>query len=316
MKSTETDGPPGPLSLVTAGGPHPPITEGSAPGGCGPLVERPASCDIIDLTEHRFVADMFSAADPMSTDARMLECEVFKEDFNITQSEFDDAYDPYDDTSIFVSVFDRERMETVGAARIIVDGPLGLKSVNDAETDWGLSLEDMLNSRGGLENLASSWDLATLAVLPCKRQGIVSMALYQAMFRSGIPLEVTWLFSIVDVRMFRMLSDRLANMFDVWPGARPLDYVGSTCLPVYSDCLHYRQRLAQTRPGLSARLFQAKGTEGLVRFVSPNPAVNACLLGTRRTNPQDLTETSAESSKSRSKVLKRAGTDAAGSGRP
>ncbi|MFN0028694.1 MAG: hypothetical protein ACKV2O_16160 [Acidimicrobiales bacterium] len=271
MKSVETGGPLALPTLVTVGGPHLPRIHASTDGGSGAA--------LIDLRDPPFRAELLHPADPASEPARLLEAEVFRASFGVTREQFDAAYGPYDNGSLFFTVTDTRRTEVQGVARIIVDNPAGFISLNDTERTWGLTVADMQLLGAAPATLSRTWDVATLAVAPGSRQGVVSMILYQLMLRTITEIGINWLVSIQDVRVFRMLRARLNCMFEPWPSASPALYSGSVSVPVFCLAERYRTRLCVEHPDKYQRLYNATGSEDITTFVPASDEVHSLLTG-------------------------------------
>lgn len=279
MNSAETSGPVAPSSLVTVGGPHPPRIHGSTNGGAVAVINGDAAPGIIDLRDARFRVELLHPDDPKSAPARRLEADVFRSSFGLTMRQFLTAYEPYESGSLFFTVTDTRRNEAQGVARIIVENPAGFMSVDDTEKTWGLTVRDMHQLGLAPASLSRTWDVATLAVVPRSRKGVVSMALYQSMLMTLTAIGIDWLVSIQDIRVFRMLLSRLDYMFEPWPSARPKPYLGSVCVPVFCWSDLYRNRLRQQRPSMYRRLYHAAGAEGIVNFVPHGDEVHKVLTG-------------------------------------
>ena len=86
--------------------------------------------------------------DPAAELARRVEHEVFGEAFGNTPELLAEEYGPYEPASVYCCVLDHRRARPVGALRLILPGPAGLKSLVDVERGWGRSGTELLAATG------------------------------------------------------------------------------------------------------------------------------------------------------------------------
>lgn len=211
---------------------------------------------VIDLRRPRYEQVVGRRGDEVGDRARDLERLVFERSFGMSTAEHAAHYDPFDEASFFLAVLDRHDGDVVGAIRVVEPSPAGLVSAIDIGLVWGLDRDQIEHpTPGTVLPLGSTWDIATLAVLPDRRRGgIISRALYQAMCMSSREAGVrTWL-SILDLTVHRMFAwqyQRVFRAYDVEPRA----FAGSVSLPVWCDLDEYQRRLRRRAPALHTMLF-------------------------------------------------------------
>ena len=224
---------------------------------------------VIDLTDHALASD--PGTDPSSTapligfhvgrdhplaeSPRRVEGSVFDEFFGTPRRELDNSFRRYEDASEFVCVMDARNMHMLGAARVILPNEHGFKSLNDIETVWGRPPGELASP--GLERLSMhrTWDMATLAVVPGVRKGLVSATLYNLVCTASARAHVEWFVSVLDSKFYRLLQWRLKRMFSTYTDLEPQMYDGSVSIPVVCHVPRYRRRLQQIAPLLDRSLF-------------------------------------------------------------
>ena len=129
---------------------------------------------------------LFATDDRRAELARHVERVVFGESFGNTPDLLAAEYGPYEAHSIFLCVLDYRRRLPAGMVRLILpdlDGS-GLKTFDDIEPIWGVSVDELLRRSSLRMPLDRTWDFATLAVDPAYRApaaaGLVSTALLQS----------------------------------------------------------------------------------------------------------------------------------------
>jgi hypothetical protein len=157
--------------------------------------------------------------------ARACEVEVFDRTYGNTAADLEQEYGAYEDHSAFVALATQSD-EVVGIARLINPGPQGLKTVNDlSRPPWRVDGERAVRSAGA--DLARTWDVATLAVLPGRGvTPLAAAALYHGLVLATRANRVEWIVMMLDERARRLLS--MAGFVpEVIPGAAPGPYLGS-----------------------------------------------------------------------------------------
>jgi len=244
-----------------------------------PVEARPEACppddrllalsrDLMARTDRRrspFGLYLFRSDEPAAELARHVEAEVFDEAFGNTRDLMADEYGPYEGASVFCCVLDHRRGLPVGALRLILPGPAGLKSLVDVEQGWDRPAARLLAATGLDFEAGRTWDIATLAVAPGYRDGLVSQALYQGACTSARRRHVSALVTILDVRVLRLVQSRLARPFRRYEGVGSAEYLDSPAsLPVWSDFESWRGRVLHEDPVLHDVVFEGRGLEAAV----------------------------------------------------
>lgn len=212
----------------------------------------------------------FTPEAPEAELARWVEREVFNEVFGNSADMLEAEYGPYDDGTVFVVALDNRRRLPAGMLRLVLPSPAGSKSLDDIERGWGQPLGDVL-ARTGIEfPLDSLLDVVTVAVAPDYRRpatdGLVSLALYQAVAAVGVLRPCAWIVAILDLVVLALLDQTIKDPFRRFAGIEPRSYLDSPeSLPVYMDCDAYLTRLATTDPTMHGILARQTGLEAAVR---------------------------------------------------
>jgi hypothetical protein len=219
---------------------------------------------------------VLAGSDPEAELARSVERDVFYEFFGNTPELLAEEYDRYEDASLFLCAVDHERDRAAGIMRIITPSAAGFKSLDDIGRAWGEPPHEVLRRSGVELERDALWDIATLAVAPEYRGdatgGMVSLALYQALGVLATARDVRWLVAILDLVVLDLIQDRTRRVFSRFDGLEPRNYLDSPAsLPVYSDVLEYRSRVALLDRPLYELIFEGKGLEAVVSlpFASP-----------------------------------------------
>src|SRR6476646_7922731 len=94
--------------------------------------------------------------------ARDCEASVFLQQYGNTAQQWAEEYGPYDPSSAFIAITDAQG-DAVAAMRLILPGPLGLKTLADvARPPWNLDGARVARAAGMITT--RTWDVATLAV--------------------------------------------------------------------------------------------------------------------------------------------------------
>jgi hypothetical protein len=230
---------------------------------CGALVERSGS-------EQPFGTYVVASSDPASEIGRHVEREVFGDFFGNTPEMLAAEYEAYEPSSIFLCVIDQRRLVPAGVSRMLVPSAAGFKSLHDIPRVWGEDADDLIaRSDSGLD-LQRCRDVATLATSAEYRgsgtEGLVSLALYQAIIMSALQSGAPWLVAVMDLTVIELLSDRIGSPFSRYPGVQPTRYLDSPAsLPVYVDLPAYGDRLAGADEAMHGILFRGAGLEAAVR---------------------------------------------------
>jgi hypothetical protein len=236
---------------------------------------RALAADVIDRTSAKpFGVYVFASDEPGAELARHVERAVFQEAFGNSPDLLAREYGPYDRSSLFFCVVDHRRRLPAGMMRVILPsdatGPgAGSKSVHDLERVWGEPADEVFQRSGARLDRDRVWDVATLAVGADYRtvaaRGLVSLALNQALIvtlgRYGIRQVVT----ILDLAVLRLLQWQLGKPFSMLRGLAPMPYLGSgASVPVWSDLVTWRPKLAHDNPTIYDLLFEGRGIEAAV----------------------------------------------------
>jgi hypothetical protein len=230
---------------------------------CAALVERSGS-------DQPFGTYLVPSNDPAAEIGRAVERQVFGEFFGNTPEMLAEEYAPFEPSSIFLCVIDQRRLVPAGVSRSIVPSAAGFKSLHDIPRVWGADADDLIaRSESGLE-LGRCRDIATLATARDYRgagtEGLVSLALYQAIIMSSLATHAPWLVAVMDVAVIDLLSERIGSPFSKYPGVVPRRYLDSPAsLPVYVDLPAYGNRLAGADANMHSILFEGTGLEAAVR---------------------------------------------------
>ncbi|HMF03254.1 MAG TPA: hypothetical protein VKH17_00455 [Acidimicrobiia bacterium] len=228
----------------------------------------------------------FPAHEPESELARHVEREVFYEFFKNTPELLAAEYGPYEDSTLFVCVLDHRRRLPAGVIRLVLPSPAGFKSLDDVEAVWGHRLDEVLERTGMSFETDRVWDVATLAVDAEYRgratDGLVSLALYQAVAQLALRCDARWVVTILDLVVLNLVQEATSHAFERFSGVEPLRYLDSPAsLPVYCDLDAYFPRLETADPSMYEILYDGRGLEPAVRPLDLEPALAHLLPGDR-----------------------------------
>jgi hypothetical protein len=202
-------------------------------------LSAPTTQDLVRALTHqhplpgdgRFGCYLIAGTSRFSDIARSVECRVFQHFFGNTAAVMQDAYGPYEQSSSFFLIVDRQEQAAAGTLRIIASSPLGLKSLNDiAQPPLRLS-ERAVCEHHRIDDLARCWDIGTLAVLKeyrgQKSDHLVGTMLYGALHRAAIDQGIDHAVTILDKHAFAQLTQMLAVPFEPIAGSQPFEYMGA-----------------------------------------------------------------------------------------
>lgn len=156
---------------------------------------------------------------------RACEAEVFLQTYGNTEQDLAFEYGPYDEASCFIALTDGGG-DVVGACRLIMPSPAGLKTVNDVfAPPWSVDGARALRAAGSDESQA--WDVATLAVR--RVSGITPLAaaaLYHGLVMATRANGVRSIVMMLDERARRLLA-MVGFVPRPIPGTAPAPYLGS-----------------------------------------------------------------------------------------
>ncbi|MGE0878929.1 MAG: hypothetical protein AB7L13_19220 [Acidimicrobiia bacterium] len=146
--------------------------------------------------------------------------------------------------------------------RLITRPARGLKSFLDVPGLYGVSLDEVIAQHRLPIDRDDAWDIATLAVDPSYRQGMLSLALFQVICTLARSAGVGALVSIVEVPVIRMIQAKFGSPFERFPGLDPVPYLGSpACVPVWTTGELLAQRVSAKDPELWDFLSLGEGLE-------------------------------------------------------
>ncbi|HEY2300234.1 MAG TPA: hypothetical protein VGH43_21105 [Jatrophihabitans sp.] len=209
--------------------------------------------------------------------ARDCEAAVFLRQYGNTAEQWAEEYGRYDPSSAFIAITDPHG-DAIAALRLVLPGPLGLKSLVDvARPPWQIDGARAARAAGMV--VARTWDVATLAVRPGARSGgLLSAALYHALFRATRANRIRWIVMILDVRVRRLLTGAHIDT-QVLPGTRAGAYLGSAAsVPLWGEMARMADRQRQTNPDAHRLINLGIGLDGIVL---PDP--DGYVLGRRPT---------------------------------
>ncbi len=207
---------------------------------------------------------VFTPDEPGADLARHVEQLVFEESFGNSPEATEAEYAAYEGATVFICVLDHRRSLPVGAIRLVLPGAAGFKTMDDIADHWHTPPADAMRSSGMDRASGATWDIATLSVAPGYRNGVVSLALYQATTTMALRCGVQWFITVLDVVVLRLLQLGLRRPFARFPGLDPQDYFGSVSVPCVSDVTAWADRLASADPTLYETLFIGAGLEPAV----------------------------------------------------
>ncbi len=157
--------------------------------------------------------------------ARACESEVFLHAYGNTSEDFVREYGPYEGASHFIALASADD-EVVGVCRLVFPGPAGLKTVNDvSRPPW--NVDGVRATRAVGADLTSTWDVATLGVLPSRRMPFLgAAALYHGLVMATRANDVRWIVMMLDERARRLLA-AAGFIAAAIPGTAPAPYLGS-----------------------------------------------------------------------------------------
>jgi hypothetical protein len=194
--------------------------------------------------------------------ARDCEASVFLDQYGNTAEQWAEEYGPYDATSTFITVTEPGG-DAVATMRLILPSEVGLKSLVDvARAPW--SIDGVRAARAAGMALAQTWDVATIAIRKgAPRGGLLSAALYHALFRATRANNIRWIVMIMDVRARRLLGSSHIYTQPL-PGTHPGAYLGSEAsAPVWGDMPRMADRQRRTSPDAHRLINLGVGLDGI-----------------------------------------------------
>lgn len=168
---------------------------------------------------------------------RECEADVFLRTYGNTAEELAAEYGPYEAASRFITLTSGDG-EVVGACRVIMPSPAGLKTVNDVYAPpWSTDGARALRAVGA--DVSQAWDVATIAVRPgAGVSSLASAALYHGLVMATRANAVPWIVMMLDERARRLLA-MVGFVPRSIPGTWPAPYLGSPAtMPLVGDVAH------------------------------------------------------------------------------
>ena len=177
---------------------------------------------------------------------RACEAAIFLHWYGNTSEQWSAEYGGYESASVFVSLTDGD--DVVGACRLIMPGPAGLKSVVDAGREpWSVDGERSAAAAG--IDLSTTWDIATFGIRPGLHGPSTARvaSLWHGLFLACQANGVTAIVAVLDSRLRRLMST-MGLIVHTLPGTQTAPYLGSSAsTPVYAglaNLLNTQRRLA------------------------------------------------------------------------
>lgn len=222
------------------------------------------------------------AREPAAELGRHVEREVFFEFFGNSPLLLAEEYGRYESASLFLCVIDHRRRLPAGTIRVILPSDAGFKSLDDIERVWGERLPDVLDRTGLTLDPQRVWDVATLAVTADYRggatQGLVSLALYQALGVGALRCGIRWLVTVLDVVVLELIQSQTQSAFSFFHGVEPMRYLDSpSSVPVWCDLETWSRRVEVADHTVYELLCEGRGLEAAV--APPDWDAVAALVG-------------------------------------
>lgn len=164
---------------------------------------------------------------PLANSARGIESAVFREFFHNSAEDLQAAYEPYEWASTWLLVVDRHRQRVAGTLRIIKYSAAGLKTLVDvSRPPLSIPTFKVLEQHG--VDLAKTWDIGTLAVLPEYRgDHLVASELYGQLYTAAQRAGVKHAVTVLDDHAYQQLVTVLGVPWEPLCGSEPGPYLGS-----------------------------------------------------------------------------------------
>lgn len=164
---------------------------------------------------------------PAADSCRGIESAVFREFFGNDPETMQAAYEPYEAASTWLLVVDRHRQRVAGTIRVIKHSSAGLKTLVDvSRPPLSIPTFRVLEQHG--VDLAKTWDVGTLAVLPEYRgDHLVASELYGQLYSAARRARVKHLVTVLDDHAYQQLVTVLGVPWEPMCGSEPGPYLGS-----------------------------------------------------------------------------------------
>jgi len=222
--------------------------------------------------------------DPIGDElAAALECEaeVFLETYGNTLDQLAFEYEPYADSTGFMTLLD-EKGRALATSRFIAPGPAGLKTLNDTRNrPW--HVDGLRSARAAGIDPSRTWDVATIAVRRSSGRGsLPAAALYHGIAAAAHANNVESIVMIMDARARRLLS-AVGLQTHALPGTAEGEYLGSPrSTPLWAHLREMFGLQRQANPDAYRLIYQGIGLDGVSlptdwtwhrsHLTSPDPA--------------------------------------------
>jgi hypothetical protein len=209
----------------------------------------------------RFGCYLIADSSPYSDLARSVESGVFQQFFGNEPALLAAEYGPYEESSSFFLVVDRERCQAAGTLRVIENSDRGLKTLNDiARPPLSISLEKVIHHHQ-IEDLDKCWDVGTVAVLKEYRGRssghVVSSLLYGLLRAGACNAGMEHMIAVLDTHAYRQIVDLLGAPFVPIAGSEPFEYLGSqSSIAVYAPTQQMSRCIAARMQTLDSSILQ------------------------------------------------------------
>lgn len=164
---------------------------------------------------------------PAADSCRGIESAVFREFFDNDQETLQEAYGPYEEASAWLLVVDRHKRRAAGCLRVIKPSGACLKTLRDISNP-PLSIRQLDALNRHRMQLAKTWDIGTLAVLPEYRgDHLVASELYGQLFAALRRARVRHVVTVLDDHAYQQLATVLGVPWEHICGSEPVAYLGS-----------------------------------------------------------------------------------------
>ena len=216
---------------------------------------------------------LFRADTPEARLGRYIEDTVFGEWFGNSSELIESEYGPYDESTYFIVVIDHLRHLPAGTIRVNLPSERGLKTLADIENVWQQDLAPVLDRTGLAWDRNHVWDVVTVAVHADYRgkatDGMISLAMYQAVVRSLLRGGAHWFVCILDLHVVQLMQDLTSKPFSTFAGVEPIEYLDSPASNAFwCDLDEYGPRLRAADEFIHGVLFEGVGIEAVVREAS------------------------------------------------
>ena len=197
--------------------------------------------------DSRFVTIEVGGLSDYANIGRRIELDVFSEVAGAYNEQMIEQYAKYESSSRFFLSIDANIKKAVGVLRVIRNSPNGVKTLNDAQKEPFFVGIDDVKIMHNIADLDSVWDVGTVAVDPEYRgpdSGLVSIQLYRALYLSSVRNNIDHWVSIIDHKLFRVLTGLFGMPFVPLADSEPGPYLGTEkSHPVYAHVPEFYDKM-------------------------------------------------------------------------